>query len=373
MRPSFKHLPHPVLSAVTWMLLTFAAPASPSAFSERVMAAPAPPAAASGAFAAVARWDGRLFVHHDLRTWWSADAGRTWKSRDWVIQTPKGPVPLLEGGWFTRTSQALWLGNRSGALAWRYDASADDWTDSGCVPGAMAAAGAGDGLYVLSADHGLRVTRDRGVTWSAIPVPDSVRVGTYFDDVLAEGDRIILRVRDAGNSQRAAVSADGGRSWNWLTAHAAVGLAHGCVYALREGRLESDCGAGSATAAVPFGEAQALFADATGSLFALSDSTLYRRTTDAPEKWQPIAGREDLRGWTLGRDVLFCLRDDSLNWFNGAPAPTAGIRIRIVPERGGLSAPPRFQREAGRLDLRLSDYGLTDPRLMDLRGRLIAP
>ena len=324
-----------LFAAVTFLLPC--CPCAASAFTDRILESPRPASdSATGPFAAVARWGGCVFIHHDLRTWWSADAGKTWKSHGWIQDTPKGPVPILDGGWFTRTGPALWLGNRNGSLAFRYDPALDDWVAAESLAGTIAAAGSGDRLLSLSADHVLRASRDAGVTWVGIPLPDSVRVGTFFDDMLADGDRLVLRVRDRDNSQPAAATLDGGKTWTWLPAHAAVVLARGCVYALQDGILETICVGIRARTAAPFVNARALFADTAGAVFAWADSALYQRDPGAQATWTLIATKADLEGWSLRRDVLFCLRAESLSWFTGQLKTAVGIRAIAPITRQGI-------------------------------------
>lgn len=273
-----------------------------------------------------------MFVQCETRTWWTADAGRTWKHREWFKDGPKGTVPSLDKAWFTRATAGLWLGNRNGPLAWAFDTASGDWAECSFGRGVTVSAGSGDRLYALTGDHALRFSRDAGVTWAAMPVPDSVRVGTFFDDLLADGDRVLLRVRDPANSQRPAATLDGGRTWQWLPAHAPTALAHGCAYALAQGHFVASCPDTRPRTPVPFASAAALFTDPGGFIFAWADSALYARTAGTSGVWSVLAARKDLRGWERTRDILFRLDAGTLSWFTGA-AVVSGLGPRAPAAR----------------------------------------
>ncbi|MDB5103791.1 MAG: hypothetical protein JWP91_1480 [Fibrobacteres bacterium] len=351
---------------VSCVLLT--SPVRAAGFRDRVRQCPVPPADSAGsadprAFADAVEWGGRIFLHFDMRTWWTADTGRTWKSHGWILDTPKGPVPVLEAGWFTSTRPALYLGNRSGDLGYVFDAAADDWkpfeagSDPAAPPGATVAAG-GDGerLYALSADHALRATGDAGVTWSAVPLPDSVRVGTWFDDLQAEGPRLLLRNRDASSVQRAAASLDGGATWFWLAPHAAVILSRGCAHAFLHATLETRCpgAAVASSGGAPFEKAQALFSDGAGTLFAWADSALYSGKPDPPGwHWDRIAGKEELRGWSYERDLLFRMDSGRVEWFSPSHGAASGMRppaARRGPHLRRYASPPAWIQTGRRPD-----------------------
>ncbi|HKP96507.1 MAG TPA: hypothetical protein VJ385_12185 [Fibrobacteria bacterium] len=330
-------------------------PARPSAFRDWVKACPAPPAEPPGAagpraFSAAVEWDGRLFLHADARTYWTADGGRAWKSRSWVRETPKGPVPALEGGWFTATLPALYLGNRSGAIAYAFDPAGGDWTPFAMAEAAVAAGGDGERLFTYTAGRELRVSGDRGGLWSAIPLPDSIRIGTYFDELQVQGPRILLRNRDVTAVDRAASSLDGGATWMRWPAHAAVSLSQGCVTGFLRGGLDARCAAGRAFSLsdAPFGAAQKLFADGQGTLFAWADSALYAcRPGDADWHWSLLASKEALRGWTFNRNFLYRVVSGTLEWFSPGTDPVSGLggsppRSAPVP-RAALSPPAWLQ------------------------------
>lgn len=308
-------------------MLPCAPAAGPSGFADRVRTVAAPPSDSSGPVRDVARWGGRDFVQCETRTWWTSDAGRTWKHKDWFKDGPKGTVPALDKAGFTRASYGIWLGNRNGHLAWAFDTVSGGWVESPIGKGAAAAAGSGGRLYVLTGDRVLRTTRDAGVTWDPFPLPDSVRAGAFFDEILAEGEGVILRVRDPANNQRPAATLDGGRTWHWLPAHAPAALAHGCVYVFSEGRMAAICPGSVRRSDAPFASAQALFADPAGSVYAWADSALYASGPGSAQPWTVLASPSQLSGWERARDVLFCARGGTLSWFTGA-APAAGLRAR---------------------------------------------
>lgn len=280
----------------------------------------APPTDTSGPLRDVVRWGGRVFVQCDTRTWWTADAGRSWKHRDWFVDGSKGRVPSLDKAWLTRSTGGLWLGNRNGPLAWAFDTAAGTWVVCPFGRDVVASAGSGDRLYALTGAHALRFTRDAGVTWGSLPLPDSVRVGTYFDDILADGDRVILRLRDLSNTQPPAVTLDGGATWAWLPAHAPTALAQGCAFAAIDAQIAAICPESLPRSDAPFDAAQALFTESGGALFAWVDSMLYVRERATSLAWSVLATAEDLEGWGRARDVLYCLRGGTLSWFTGAPA-----------------------------------------------------
>jgi hypothetical protein len=300
---------------VTALLLPLGARAA--AFEDLVQRVPAPPAESSGAFSSVTRWHGRLFVLHDAACFASADGGRTWARQAFVRPGPKGPAPALEGGWFTRADNGLWLGNREGALAWRFDPDSGSWRPWAPGAGAIAAAGSGDRLYALSADHVLRVSRDAGANWTRLLLPDTVRVGTFFDDLLADGDALLLRARDAGNAQPAAYSLDGGATWEWLPAHAIVALARGCAYAFSATMWETRCARERAADPLPFARPRFVFGDGEGALFAWSEAGVHSLGPAPGAGWTLVAAPAAVAGWSAGRDFLFCLRDGTLAWFTG--------------------------------------------------------
>lgn len=317
-------------------IVTFLLPCAASVtFSDRVMEIAAPPTDTSGPLRDVVRWGGLAFVQCDTRTWWTADAGRSWKHRDWFADGQKGRVPSLDKAWFTRAAGGLWLGNRNGPLAWAFDTTAGAWVVCPFGRGVVASAGSGDRLYALTGGHSLRSTRDAGVTWDSVPLPDSVRVGTFFDDVQADGERVILRVRDLANSQRPAVTLDGGATWSWLPAYAPTILAQGCAFAAGEAQIAAICPDSRPPASTPFTAAQALFTETGGILFAWADSMLYVRERAAPMAWSVLASAEELRGWGRTRDILYCLRGGALSWFTGAAAAAS---IHPTAPRAGAAA-----------------------------------
>jgi hypothetical protein len=151
-------------------------------------------------------------------------------------------------------------------------------------------------------------------------------VGSFFDDLQADGDGVILRARDLANSQRPAATLDGGKTWRWLPAHAPTALAHGCAYAVADARLAGFCPEDRVFGETPFASPKALFTAAGGAIFAFADSTLFAADAGAMRNWSVLAAAEDLRGWDRARDVLFCVRGGTLSWFNGAAA-VSGIRL----------------------------------------------
>jgi hypothetical protein len=352
------------LAWVTCLLLAIAA--RPQSFAQRVQRVTLPSLDSAGAFCATARWGGRLFILFDAACFWTsgspatADGNGGWTRQNLVRTGPKGSIPAAQGGWFTRCANGLWLGNREGALAWRFDTAAGAWAAWPSGTGAMAAAGNRNRLFVLAPDHVLRSTRNAGDTWEEIVLPAEVRSGTFFDDILADGDHLILRSRDPARSQPAARSFDGGATWAFLPAHALPVLAHGRLYAFGDSLLGVHR-PGAESLTLPAPRARAAFADSAGLLFAWADSGLYvldaQAAVDAaagilapgadphvPNAWSPAAAPDALRGWSLGRDILYRLEGGSLEWFDGLPIPAdaaqAHARRGIIRPRPGYRFDP---------------------------------
>lgn len=373
-----RHNPSLRIASLAWVTcMLLCAAARPQSFAQRVQRAALPSLDSAGAFCATARWGGRLFILFDAACFWTdgaanrtADANRAWIRQDLLRTGPKGSVPAAQGGWFTRCANGLWLGNREGALAWRFDTAAGAWAAWPSGTGAMAAAGDGDRLFVLAPDHVLRSTRNAGASWEEMALPAEVRRGTFFDDILAEGDHLILRARDPAQGQPAARSFDGGATWDFLPAHILPVLAQGRLYAFGDSLLAIHRpGAESLTLQAP--RARAAFADSAGLLFAWADSGLYvldaQAAVDAaaasgadphvPIAWSPAADPGTLRGWSLGRDILYRLEGANLEWFDGSPAPTDAARARAKPRAARRRPGYRFDpADPGGFRLEISGF-----------------
>lgn len=329
-RPPFRRA---LLAVLTCLAL--AAAIGAQTFSERVHRVTAPEAASAGRFLGITRWGGRLFVLHEAACFWSSDGGATWSRQDFAADGPKGSVPGLIGAWFAAGAGGLWLNTRDRALAWRFEAGG--WR--AWVPGAlvMAAAGWGDRLYALTPDHRLRLTRNSGDTWGEIPLPSAVKDGTFFDDLLVEGDHLVLRAEPVGN-HAAAYSFDAGATWAFLAPRALGLLAHGRLYSFRDSLLivYRDGADSFSRPALP---TRAAYADSEGALFSLCDSGLFVADPAGIGPWTRVAGPEELRGWTEGRDVLYRREGGVLAWFDGLPERPDRLAPRGEP---GVAASARY-------------------------------
>jgi hypothetical protein len=318
------------------------ADARAQSFSDRIHRVPAPDAGSAGEFTGdfrgVARWGGRLFILYEAACFWSVDGGRAWVRQDFAYAGPKGPAPGLPGAWFTRAAEGLWLNSRDRALAWRFDPAAGVWRawDAGAF--AMAAAGWGDRLYALTPDHRLRLTRNAGDTWGEIPLPAAVREGTFFDDLLAEGDHLVLQAGPS-DTHLAAYSLDGGATWAFLAPRALPILAHGRLYAFRDSLL-TVYRPGAESLSRWAAPTRAAFADSAGTLFSLCDSGLYALNPADGGSWRRMADAEELRGWAAGREILYRREGDTLAWFDGLPESLDGIGSLEKRRRSGGA--PRF-------------------------------
>lgn len=271
-----------------------------------------------------------LFLHFDGRTWRTADNGRTWSGHGWMRDSPKGPVSDLAGGRFTATRTALYLGNGSGVLAYAFDAAAGDWKAFPAGSGVLAAAGDGDRLYAYTADGILRVTPDGGASWARVDIPESMRLGAYFDQVRAEGPIILVSNRNVTASGGAIATRDAGATWMRFPAGTATGLGGGCLYEFESGRLRMRCAPAFESAdlaGAPFDSARALFADRQGNLFARTDSALFvcHPTPGVSLQWGLFAGGEALRGWTLSGGTLWRLEAGRFAWISLEPSGATGL------------------------------------------------
>jgi hypothetical protein len=331
-------------------LFCLSLPACPRAqsFADRVHRVAAPAADSAGEFRGIARWGGRLFVLHEAACFWSADGGRAWARQDFAAYGPKGRVPLLPGAWFARSADGLWLNSRDRALAWRFDSGSGNWLawDPGAL--VMAATGWGTRLYALTPDHRLRMTGNSGDTWAEILLPAAVKDGAFFDNLLVEGDHLVLGTMPSG-SQPAAYSLDGGSTWDFLAPRAAPLLAHGRLYAFRDSQV-TIYRDGAERVSRPAPPTRAAFADSAGALFSLCDSGLFVLDPAAERPWLRLADAEEMRGWSEARDLLYRREGGVLAWFDGLAdrpdglAPAGGPRgtrghARFGFDPGGRGTP----------------------------------
>jgi hypothetical protein len=303
---------------------------------ERVHRVPAPPSDSAGAFLAATRWGGFLFVLHEAACFWSADEGGAWTRRDFAHDGPKGRTPELAGAWFARSDRALFLASPGTAASWRFEAAAGAWAPLEAGAACVASAGTGDRLYALAPDVRLRLTRNSGVTWEELPLPDGIRHGSFFDALSAEGDHLALGRKEPG-AQPPAYSFDGGATWASLAPRTLPLLAQGRLYAFRDSSLVIHR-PGAESLPVPAPRARAAFADSAGALFAWADSGLY--ALEAGASWRRVAGAAALGGWRLGRDLLYRLEGGTLAWFDGLPEPADGVRLAPMPSRRRAGSDP---------------------------------
>ncbi|GEM_PF-4231982 len=285
-------------------------------------------------------WGGRRFLQYEFRTFWTVDSGRNWKSRGWIDNGPKGPVPWLTQGRFLTTGAALFLTGGTGTAAIAaFDPAKDDWvlTDfgHGFQDGITAMGCDAGAIYLYDALRNLTVSRDNGVTWdlvAGVPPPPG---GYFYEGLEAEGLRLLLRFREPSGISTDAGSSDGGKTWKHFPPGADVRLKEGCFHWIAGDSLRSECapGAPDRTAAVSFGTLVRLFRQPEGGLFALADSGVFHfqplDTADpqAAAGWEPVGPAPAWKGWIMAGEILSRQTVDKVAWVS----PGNPIAVSLAP------------------------------------------
>jgi hypothetical protein len=227
-----------------------------------------------------------------------------------------------------------------------FDSAREDWVPAGFGRSAQRAATAmgfdAGSLYLYDLDRVLWASRDGGTLWeriATVPLPDG---GSFYDDIEAEGKRLLLRYKRPYGIAAATGSADGGKTWRRFPAGADVHLQGGCFQWIDRDSLRSDCGpeAPDRAAAAPFLKLERLFAQDGGELFALADSGLFHyRAPDAHAaggSWDAVDAFARAQGWILGGDLLSRQTAETVSWVS----PGIARVVSIAPGRR-TRRPPR--------------------------------
>jgi hypothetical protein len=310
-------------------------------------------------------WEGRRFLHYEHRTYWTADGGLTWKSHGWTETSgPKPPKPLLPEARLRTTGSGLYLfaGAGGAAAAAAFDPAKDDWarTDFGRVLRDAAALGCDAGaLYLYDAAQKLSASGDDGLTWRTVAEVPPPEGGSLFDDIHAEGPRILLRFRRPYGIAAAAGSADGGKTWKRFPAGADVHLQGGCFHFIAGDSLRSECGPGGPdrAVAVPFGKLERVFRQEGGEVFALADSGLFHEDGGGAG-WESVAAFPREAGWTLAGEMLSRQTREKVSWVSpgNAVVSLAPWGIARGRRRPGPSALPIWLELGRRPDGRALEH-----------------
>jgi hypothetical protein len=292
-------------------------------------------------------WGGKRFLHYEHRTYWTADSGRTWKSRGWTEPGIKPPRPTMPEARFKIAGSRLFLAAGSGAFAIAaFESAQQDWvrTDFGRPVKEPATAMGGDaaGIYLYGITRELSLSEDGGAVWKRVALVDPPEGGSPYDDIQAEGGRILLRFKRPYGIATAAGSADGGKTWKRFPPGADVHLHAGCFHWIDTGSLRSDCApeGPDRVAAAPFAKLERLFTGEGGDRFAFADSGVFRLPADPSSAWERAGAAGDWRGWVLAGGAFSLQTADRVRWVStGHPVATGlwrngrggdGKRIRVA-------------------------------------------
>jgi hypothetical protein len=295
----------------------------------------------------VINWSGLRFLHYETRTYWTADSGRTWKSRGWMIPDPKGARLTLPEGRFRTTGSGLFLAGDNGAVvAARFDPVRNDftWLDFGNAGAGSVAAFGGDlgALYRYDLGKILSVSRDDGVSWQTIATVPYPAGGYPFEGVEADGQRLLLRFDPASGIHTDAGSSDGGQTWKWFPVGADVHLSGGCFHFVAGDTLRSECASGvpaslDLTAPAPFRRLTRLITQAGSDYYALADSGVFRYQAgdagsgDGKPFWDAVGAPADWIGWRMAGEVFSLQTAEKVSWVS----PGAAVSVSLA--RGGKS------------------------------------
>lgn len=317
-------------------------------------------------------WGGRRFLHYGHRTYWTADGGLSWRSQDWMDTGVKPPRPLLPQARFRTTGTELYLMSGEGAAAVAaFDSAREEWrrTDFGHVgKNAFTAVGCDAGsVYLYDVAQELSRSRDGGSTWQRIAKVPPPEGGSFYEDIEAEGSRLLLRFNRPYAIATNAASADGGATWRRFPAGVDAHLFEGCFHFAAEGSLRSECGpeAADRITPAPFGRLDRLFRQEGGELFALADAGLFHFRPAEPGKpgedpaggvgaggsWEPVEGFGAEQGWLVSRAAVSRQTSATVTWLPVAAPATVSVRpVRGsgMPIRPGSRLLPGLWLEKGR-------------------------
>ena len=303
-------------------------------------------------------WGNRRFLHYGHRTYWTADGGRSWRSQGWM-ETGAKTRPLLPQARFRSAGAQLYLVSGEGApAAASFDPVKDEWirVDFGRTgkPAATAVGCDAGAVYLYDVARELSRSRDGGASWQRIAEVPPPEGASFYEDIEAEGSRLLLRFNRPYGISTDAASTDGGATWRRLPAGADAHLFEGCFHfvAVESMRalssLHSECGPDvpDRIAPAPFTRLDRLFRQEGGELFALADSGLYHfrpagSGTDAAGipgssgSWEPVIGMGPAEGWTVSNGMVSRQTGTTVAWM---PVPAQGA-VSIRPGKGRRTRP----------------------------------
>lgn len=321
-------------------------------------------------------WDGKRFLHYESRTYWTADTGRTWKSHGWTETGNKPPRPTIPDARFKTAGKGLFLAAGSGALAIAvFESAKADWvrTDFGRSVKEPAAAMGGDaaGIYLYNVARELSRSQDGGAAWTRVAMVDPPEGGSLYDDIQAEGGRILLRFKRPYGIATATGSADGGKTWKRFPHGADVNLYAGCFIWIDGGSLRSDCAPEGFDRIdpAPFEKLERLFAGEAGDRFAFADSGLFYLPAGPSAAWEPAGAAADWRGWVLAGGAYSIQTAETIRWIStGRPVTTS-----LSPHGRGSGMAGKPEPIPGNARFRILRGRRMDGRLMGPDGRRTFP